>query len=84
MFSDEIWAMGRGHTTSYVMVLDDGSENYLPECTQHKYSRAPTWMFYGTIINGHKGPACFWEKEWHNMNSALYDKHVLSMIQAYI
>ena len=59
MFTDEVWAMGGAHTTSFVTVLADGSERYLPECLQHKYSKQPAWMFHGSIVNGRKGPAIF-------------------------
>src|SRR4051812_26719082 len=59
MFTDELWANGGAHTTSYVTVNEDGSDRYLPECLQHKYSRAPAWMFHGTIVNGRKDPALF-------------------------
>ena len=81
MFTDELWANGVAHTTSYVTVNEDGSDRYLPECLQHKYRKAPAWMLHGTIVNGRKGPALFWEKEWGNMNSANYDEKVLSSIQ---
>jgi hypothetical protein len=63
MFSDEVWAMRGAHTESWVTVKEDGSDRYWPENLQHKYSKAPTWMFYGTIVDGKKGPAVFWEKE---------------------
>jgi hypothetical protein len=47
--------MGGAHTTSFVIVLANGSENYLPECLQYKYSKALAWMFHGSIVNGTKG-----------------------------
>jgi hypothetical protein len=40
-FSDEVWAMGGLFTTSYVTVKKDGSNRYLPENLQHKYSKKP-------------------------------------------
>ena len=63
MFTDEVWAMGGAHTTSYVTVKEDGSDRYLPENLQHKYSKVPAWMFYGSIVGGRRGPGIFWEKE---------------------
>jgi hypothetical protein len=84
MFTDEVWAMGGAHTTSYVTVKKDGSDRYNLENLQHKYSRAPAWMFHGMIVGGKKGPGIFWEKEWGNINSASYNTHVLSEIQAFM
>jgi hypothetical protein len=84
MFSDEVWAMGGAHTESWVTVKEDGSDRYWPENLQHKYSKAPAWMFHGTIINGKKGPAVFWEKEWGSVNSERYDEYILSNIQAFL
>jgi hypothetical protein len=40
-------------------------------------------MFHGTIINGRKGPAHFWEKEVGTMNSRKYDQYILSRIQQF-
>ncbi len=59
MFSDEVWAIGGTHTTSYVTVKEDGSDRFLPENLRHKYSKAPAWMFHGTIVDRRKGPAQF-------------------------
>jgi hypothetical protein len=56
MFSDEVRAMGGAHTDSWVTV-EDGSDRFLPENLTHKYSKAPAWMFHGTIIDGRKGLA---------------------------
>jgi hypothetical protein len=84
MFSDEVWAMGGAHTESWVTVKEDGSDRYWPENLQHKYSKAPAWMFHGTIIDGKKGPAVFWEKEWGSVNSERYDEYILSNIQAFL
>ena len=84
MFSDEVWAMGGAHSTSYVTVRQDGSDRLFPENLQHKYSKGPAWMLHGTIIGGRKGPATFWEKEWGTMNSAKYDYYILSNIQAFM
>ena len=73
MFTDEVWAIGGAHTTSYVIVKQDGSDRDWPENLQHKYSKAPAWMFHGSIVRGRKGPAVFWEKEWGTMNSSKYN-----------
>ncbi len=83
MFTDEVWAMGGAHTTSYVTVLEDGSDRYLLENLQHKYSKAPTWMFHAGIVDGKKGPAVFWDAEWGTINSERYDEHVLEGIQRF-
>ena len=77
MFTNEVWAMGEAYTTSFVTVLEDGSDRYLSKNLQHKYFKAPAWMFHGSIVNRRKGPAVFWEKEWGNINSTKYDEHVL-------
>ena len=77
IFSDEVWAMGGPFTTSYVTVKKDGSDCYLPENLQHKYSKRPAWMFHGFIFKGRKGIGIFWEKEWGNINSASYNIYVL-------
>ena len=45
IFSDEVWAKGGAHTVSFVTVKEDGSDRYLPENLQHKYSKLPAWMF---------------------------------------
>jgi hypothetical protein len=73
MFSDKVWAMSGAHTASYITVKEDRSDRYDLENVQHKYSKVPAWMFHGTIINGTKGPAHFWEKEVGTMNSRKYD-----------
>jgi hypothetical protein len=59
-------------------------DRYWPENLQHKYSKAPAWMFHGTIVDGKKGPAVFWEKEWGTVNSERYNTYILSGIQAFI
>jgi hypothetical protein len=41
-------------------------------------------MFHGTIVDGKKGPAVFWEKEWGSVNSERYDEYILSNIQAFL
>jgi len=41
-------------------------------------------MFHGTIINGKKGPATFWEKNWSNINSEKYNAIILNNIQAFL
>ena len=82
MFSDEVWATGGAHTVSYVTV-EDGGDNYSIENLQHQYSEAQAWMFHGTIVDGKKGPARFWEKEWGNINSTTYNKYILSHIDEF-
>jgi DDE superfamily endonuclease len=82
-FTDEVWAFGGAHTSSYITCLKDGSDRLLPECVRHKYSKLPSWMFWGSIVDGKKGPALFWEKEWGSINSARYDRKILSMIQRF-
>jgi len=84
IFSDEVWSMGGVHTVSYVTVKEDGSDRYLTETVRHKYSKAPAWMFHGTIVDGHKGPAIFWEKEWGNMKSSTYDTYILARVQEWM
>jgi len=83
MFSDEVWAMGGAYTDSWVTVKEDGSDRFLPENLTHKYSKAPAWMFHGTIIDGKKGPAVFWEKDWGGITAEAYDEHILSQIQEF-
>ena len=80
MFSDEVWANGGAHSNAYVTVLEDGSDRLLPECLQHKYSKVPAWMFWGSIVDGKKGPHQFWEKRWGTINSARYDEHIIRNI----
>jgi DDE superfamily endonuclease len=75
--------MGGAHTVSYVTVKEDGSDRYNIENLQHKYSKAPAWMFHRTIVDGKKGPGIFWEKEWGTMNSANYDEVVLAEIERF-
>jgi transposase len=84
MFTDEVWAMGGAHTTSFVTVLANGSESYLPECLQHKHSKAPAWMFHGSIVNGTKGLVIFWEKKWGSINSTKYNEYILSRIAEFM
>jgi hypothetical protein len=83
-FTDEVWAFGGAHTSSYVTVLEDGSDRFSPECVRHKYRKLPAWMFHGLIVDGKKGPCLFWEKGWHTINSERYDEHILSYIERYI
>jgi hypothetical protein len=61
-FPDEVWAFGGAHTSAYITCLQDGSDRLLPECVRHKYSKLPAWMFWGSIVEGKKGPSLFWEK----------------------
>ena len=82
-FTDEVWAFGGAHTSSYITCLKDGSDRLLPECVRHKYSKLPSWMFWGSIVDGKKGPALFWEKEWGSINSTRYDRKILSMIERF-
>jgi hypothetical protein len=84
IFSDEVWAHGGAHTNSFITTKKDGSDRYQLRNVQNKYSRQPTWMFHGTIVNGGKGPALFWEKEWGNMKSSTYDSYILASIQTFI
>jgi len=84
IFSDEVWAFGGAHTQSYVSCKIDGSDRYQSECLQHKYRKQPAWMFHGTIAQGKKGPAVFWEKEWGSMNSAKYDAIILNNVQMFV
>jgi hypothetical protein len=87
VFSDEVWAYGGAFTQSFVTVLVKGiqedihQDRYAPGCVQHKYSKRPAWMFHGTICNGKKGPAVFWEKEWGSMDSKKYNEVILARIQ---
>jgi hypothetical protein len=83
IFSDEVWAMGGAHTLSFITIKDDNSDRLQPENLQHKYSKLPAWMFWGTIVRGTKGPYVFIEKEWGNVNSQVYNTHVLSLVQEY-
>ena len=41
-------------------------------------------MFHSTIINGKKGPACFWDKSWESINFEKYDVIILNNIQAFL
>jgi transposase len=50
---------------------------------QHKYSKRPAWMFWGTLVRGTKGPCVFIEKEWGNISAEVYDIHVLSLVEEY-
>jgi hypothetical protein len=58
-FSDEVWAHGGTYTVLYVTVKEDGSDRYNTNNVTHKYSKAPAWMFHGTIVGGKKGPGIF-------------------------
>jgi hypothetical protein len=40
-------------------------------------------MFHGTIVDGKKGPAQFWEKEWGNIKSASYNEYILLHIEQF-
>jgi hypothetical protein len=81
MFTDEVWAMGGTHTQSYITIKNDGSENiFSTTYAVQKRSKAPAWMFWGAIIQGQKGPARFWEKEWGTMTSEKYISYILNYI----
>lgn len=80
-FSDEVWAYGGAHTTSYVTVKLDGTDRFDPDNLQHKYSKLQAWMFHGVIMNNTKGPGTFWEKEWGAVTSKAYNEHILPQIQ---
>ena len=62
-FTNKVWAFSGAHTSAYITCLQDGSDRLLPECVRHKYSKLPSWMFWGCIVDGKKGPSLFWEKE---------------------
>ena len=83
-FTDEVWAFGGAHTSSYVTVLEDGSDRLLPENVRHKYRKLPAWIFHGCIINGKKGPCLFWEKGWGTINSTRYDEKILSSMEQFM
>jgi hypothetical protein len=48
------------------------TQNCLPGC------------FWGALIKGRKGPYIFFEKEWGNVNSEIYNTHALSLIEEYL
>jgi hypothetical protein len=50
---------------------------------RYKYSKLPSWIFWESIVDGKKGPALFWEKEWGSINSARYDQKILSLIERF-
>ena len=75
--------MGGAYTNSWVIVKEDGSDRFLPKNLTHKYSKALAQMFHGTIIDGKKGLAMFWEKDQGGITVEAYDKHILSQIQEF-
>jgi transposase len=79
-----VWAYGGAHTNSYITCLQDGSDRLLPECVRHAYSKLPSWIFWGSIVDGKKGPSLFWEKEWGSINSTRYNERILSLIEQFI
>jgi DDE superfamily endonuclease len=79
MFTDEVWANGGAHTTSYV-TIKKGENIYEPEFLTHKYSKQPRWMFWGSIIHGRKGPSRAWNPEWGNICAQSYIDHILEFI----
>ena len=40
-------------------------------------------MFWGSIVDGKKGPSLFWEKEYGSINSTRYDLKVLLIIEQF-
>ena len=83
MFSDEVWAIGGAYTLLFVTVKEDNSDRLQPENLQHKYSKCPAWMFWGTLVRGIKGPCVFIEKEWGNISAEVYNTYVLSLVEEY-
>jgi hypothetical protein len=83
-FIDEVWAFGEAHMNSYITCLQDRSDRFLPEYVRHAYSKLPSWMFWGYIVNGKKGPSLFWEKEWGSINSTRYNERILSLMEQFI
>lgn len=65
-------------------IQEDGSDKYDVINVQHKYSEASVWMLHDTIYQRIKGSAVFWEKDWGTINSAKYNEHILSSIQALV
>ena len=41
-------------------------------------------MFHGTIVDGEKGPAVFWEKEWGSIDSFKYDAVILNNVESFL
>jgi hypothetical protein len=50
IFSDEMWTMKRTHKSSYVTVQADETDRYAIHNVQHKYRKAPIWMFHDMLI----------------------------------
>jgi transposase len=40
-------------------------------------------MFWGSIVDGKKGPCLFWEKSWGTINSERYNRRILSRIEQF-
>jgi hypothetical protein len=40
-------------------------------------------MFWGSIVDGKKGPCLFWEKSWGTINSERYNLRILSRIEQF-
>ena len=76
--------MGGAHTQTYITCKEDGSDWFNADCLQHKYSKLPAWIFYGTIVMGRKGPATFWEKEWGSMDLYKYNAIIHNNIEMFI
>ncbi|KAF4629211.1 hypothetical protein G7Y89_g8943 [Cudoniella acicularis] len=57
--------------------IKDGGDRL--ESSQHKYSKALSWMFHGPIIDGRKGPARFWESRIQNFFEEYEDDHYVFM-----
>jgi DDE superfamily endonuclease len=80
-FSDEVWAMGGGHTTDYITCKTDGSDRFDADNVTHKYRKRPAWMFSGVILDGKKGPCLFWEDYMMNINSQNYCTYFMPLIE---
>ena len=76
--------MGGGHTTSYVMVKQDGSDRYCSEALQHKYSKAPAWSIFGSNLSEGKSSLLnFGKGEWGTTKSFRYNMDILSEMQEF-
>lgn len=57
VFSDEVWAMGGRHTTSYVTVKEDESDRYVADNVQHNIEKPQHSCFMVSTIFSFKNPA---------------------------
>ena len=62
------------------MTIKKGENIFELEFLTHKYSKQPRWMFYGSIVNGNKGPAIAWNPEKGNISAKTYIEHILEYI----